>query len=225
VRYVTVCHDAVRAHLPRRADLAVPFPAISQRRFATAAHAVRVDVADGGAKLDADGTSALSALVRDVPDFPQDGIVFRDITPLLGDGEALRLAVDALAAAYPDIDVVVGIESRGFILGAPVAYALGVGMTPVRKLGRLPRETERADYELEYGTNTVEVHTDAFGPGQGVLIVDDVLATGGTAAATAELVERLGAEVAGIAVLIELTGLGGRERLARYPVTSLLQYE
>ena len=186
---------------------------------------MRYGVADLKAERRQDGTAALAALVRDVPDFPQAGILFRDITPLLGDGEALRLAVEAAARAYPDIDVVVGIESRGFILGAPVAYALGVGMVPVRKLGRLPRETERADYELEYGTNTLEVHTDAFEPGQRVLIVDDVLATGGTGAATAELVERLGAEVAGIAVLIELTGLGGRERLARYPVTSLLQYE
>jgi adenine phosphoribosyltransferase len=174
---------------------------------------------------DQDVTAALASLVRDVPDFPQTGILFRDITPLLGDGEALRLAVDVLARAYPDIDVVVGIESRGFILGAPVAYALGVGMVPARKLGRLPRETERADYALEYGTNTIEIHTDAVAPGKRVLIVDDVLATGGTAAVTAELVERLGAAVAGIAVLIELTGLGGRERLARYPVTSLLQYE
>ena len=174
---------------------------------------------------DQDVTAALASLVRDVPDFPQTGILFRDITPLLGDGEALRLAVDVLARAYPDIDVVVGIESRGFILGAPVAYALGVGMVPARKLGRLPRETERADYALEYGTNTIEIHTDAVAPDKRVLIVDDVLATGGTAAATAELVERLGAAVAGIAVLIELTGLGGRERLARYPVTSLLQYE
>ena len=174
---------------------------------------------------DQGAAAALAALVRDVPDFPQTGILFRDITPLLGNGEALRLAVDALAHVYPDVDTVVGIESRGFILGAPVAYALGVGMVPVRKLGRLPRATERADYALEYGTNTVEVHVDAFAPGQRVLVVDDVLATGGTAAATAELVERLGAEVAGIAVLIELTGLGGRERLARYPVTSLLEYE
>ena len=174
---------------------------------------------------DQDVTAALASLVRDVPDFPQTGILFRDITPLLGDGEALRLAVDVLARAYPDIDVVVGIESRGFILGAPVAYALGVGMVPARKLGRLPRETERADYALEYGTNTIEIHTDAVAPDKRVLIVDDVLATGGTAAATAELVERLGAAVAGIAVLIELTGLGGRERLARYLVTSLLQYE
>jgi adenine phosphoribosyltransferase len=168
--------------------------------------------------------STLKALVRDVPDFPQAGIIFRDITPLLGNGEALRAAVDALAQAYPEIDSVVGIESRGFILGAPVAYALRVGMVPVRKLGRLPRATERADYALEYGVNTVEIHADALRPGERVLIVDDVLATGGTAAATAELVERLGGEVAGIAVLIELVGLGGRDRLARFPVTSLLRY-
>lgn len=169
-------------------------------------------------------TASLQALVRDVPDFPQAGIVFRDITPLLGNGAALRSAVDAIAALYDRIDSVVGIESRGFILGAPVAYALGVGMVPVRKLGRLPRATERADYALEYGTNTVEIHADALQPGERVLIVDDVLATGGTAAATAELVERLGGEVAGIAVLIELPDLGGRVRLADYPVTSLLRY-
>jgi adenine phosphoribosyltransferase len=162
--------------------------------------------------------------VRDVPDFPQAGIVFRDITPLLGNGAALRSAVDAIATLYDEIDTVVGIESRGFILGAPVAYALRVGMVPVRKLGRLPRATERADYALEYGTNTVEIHADALQPRERVLIVDDVLATGGTAAATAELVERLGGEVAGIAVLIELPGLGGRQRLASYAVTSLLQY-
>jgi adenine phosphoribosyltransferase len=168
--------------------------------------------------------SSLRTLVRDVPDFPQAGIIFRDITPLLGNGVALRLAVDALAGLYQDIDSVVGIESRGFILGAPVAYALGVGMIPVRKLGRLPRATERADYALEYGTNTVEIHADALRPGERVLIVDDVLATGGTAAATTELVERLGGQVAGIAVLIELPDLGGRDRLASYAVTSLLRY-
>jgi adenine phosphoribosyltransferase len=166
----------------------------------------------------------LAALVQAVPDFPQPGIIFRDITPLLGDGAALREVVDRLAHAYDGVDVVVGIESRGFILGAPVAYALGVGMIPVRKLGRLPRETERADYDLEYGTNTVEIHADAIHPHQRVLIVDDVLATGGTAAATASLVERLGGEVAGITVLIELPELGGRERLAAHPVTSLLRY-
>ena len=164
------------------------------------------------------------ALVRDVPDFPQAGIMFRDITPLLADGPAFRAAVDVLAGAYVAVDVVVGIESRGFILGAPVAYALGVGMIPVRKLGRLPRKTERADYALEYGTNSVEIHSDALEPGKRVLIVDDVLATGGTAAATVDLVRRLGGEVAGVAVLIELVDLGGRERLAGFPVTSLLSY-
>jgi len=168
--------------------------------------------------------SALRALVRDVPDFPQPGILFRDITPLLDHGPALRAVVDQLASVYPDIDKVIGIESRGFILGAPVAYALGVGMVPVRKLGRLPRATERADYALEYGVNSIEIHTDALRPGEHVLIVDDVLATGGTAAATAELVDRVGGVVAGIAVVIELTDLGGRDRLAQYPVTSLLQY-
>ena len=164
------------------------------------------------------------ALVRDVPDFPQPGILFRDITPLLADGAAFRAVVDVLAGAYPYIDVVVGIESRGFIVGAPVAYALGVGMVPVRKLGRLPRETHRADYELEYGTNSVEIHADALHPGERVLIVDDVLATGGTAAATVDLVRRLGGVVAGIVVLIELADLGGRGRLADYPLTSLLAY-
>jgi adenine phosphoribosyltransferase len=179
---------------------------------------------ESGSSPDSLDTASLQALVRDVPDFPQAGIVFRDITPLLGNGAALRSAVDAIATLYDEIDTVVGIESRGFILGAPVAYALRVGMVPVRKLGRLPRATERADYALEYGTNTVEIHADALQPRERVLIVDDVLATGGTAAATAELVERLGGEVAGIAVLIELPELGGRERLASYAVTSLLQY-
>jgi adenine phosphoribosyltransferase len=179
---------------------------------------------ESGSDPDVLDTASLQGLVRDVPDFPQAGIVFRDITPLLGNGAALRSAVDALAALHDGIDSVVGIESRGFILGAPVAYALGVGMVPVRKLGRLPRATERADYALEYGTNTVEIHADALQPGERVLIVDDVLATGGTAAATAELVERLGGEVAGIAVLIELPDLGGRQRLAGYSVTSLLRY-
>jgi adenine phosphoribosyltransferase len=164
------------------------------------------------------------ALVRDVSDFPEEGIIFRDITPLLASGPALREAVAALAAAYSHVEAVVGIESRGFILGAPVAYALGVGMVPVRKLGRLPRSTERAEYALEYGTNKLEIHTDAIAPGQHVSIVDDVLATGGTAAATARLVERLGGEIAGIAVLIELAALAGRERLTGYPVTSLLRY-
>jgi adenine phosphoribosyltransferase len=166
----------------------------------------------------------LRGLVRDVPDFPNPGILFRDITPLLGDGPALRIAVDRLAAAAPDVSVVVGIESRGFILGAPVAYALGVGMVLVRKMGRLPRATERAEYDLEYGSNTLEIHADALRPGDRALIVDDVLATGGTAAAAVQLVERLGADVAGIAVLIELSALHGREALPDANVFSLLTY-
>lgn len=163
-------------------------------------------------------------LIQDVPDFPQPGILFRDITPLLADGKALRAVVDAVAAGYPDADTVVGIESRGFILGTPVAYALGVGMVPVRKLGRLPRQTESASYDLEYGQNTLEIHADAIRPGERILIVDDVLATGGTAAAAADLVERLGGVVIGVAVLIELAALGGRERLSGHKVTSLIQY-
>ncbi len=174
-----------------------------------------------GGTIDA---AALRALVRDVPDFPQAGILFRDITPLLADPAAFRDAVDALAAPYRGIGTVVAIESRGFILGAPVAYALGAGLVPVRKLGRLPRETLREAYDLEYGANTVEIHRDAIPAGERVLIVDDLLATGGTVRAAARLVERLGAVVAGIAVLAELSPLGGRALLAGYDVTSLIAY-
>jgi adenine phosphoribosyltransferase len=168
--------------------------------------------------------ATVRGLVKDVPDFPQAGIVFRDITPLLADPAAFRAVVDALAAAHQGVEVVVAIESRGFILGAPVAYALGVGLVPVRKLGRLPRETVREAYDLEYGANAVEIHRDAIAPGARVLIVDDVLATGGTARAAARLVERLGGIVAGIAVLAELSDLGGRDRLAGYDLTSLIVY-
>jgi adenine phosphoribosyltransferase len=164
------------------------------------------------------------SLIMDVPDFPQPGILFRDVTPLLESGQGLRSAVDALAGAFTNIDIVAGIESRGFIFGAPVAYALGVGMVPVRKPGKLPRATASADYALEYGTNTLQVHRDAVTPAQRVLIVDDVLATGGTAAATISLIEELGAEVAGVAVLIELTALGGRAKLGDVPLVSLLSY-
>jgi adenine phosphoribosyltransferase len=164
------------------------------------------------------------SLIVDVPDFPQPGILFRDVTPLLESGEGLRSAVDALAGAFSNIDIVAGIESRGFIFGAPVAYALGVGMAPVRKPGKLPRATASADYALEYGVNTLQLHRDAVTPGQRVLIVDDVLATGGTAAATVALIEELGAEVAGVAVLIELTALGGRAKLGDVPLVSLMTY-
>lgn len=166
----------------------------------------------------------LRSLVRDVPDFPTPGILFRDITPLLADAEAYRSATSALAAPYIGITTVVAIESRGFIFGGPVALALGAGLVPVRKQGRLPRKTEQESYSLEYGANVVEIHEDAIVPGQRVLIVDDLLATGGTVRAAARLVERLGGTVAGVAVLAELAALEGRKHLADYPVTSLLVY-
>lgn len=166
----------------------------------------------------------LRAAIRSIPDFPEVGIVFRDITPLLADGALLREAVAAMAATAPDAEVAVGIESRGFIFGAPVACALGAGFVPVRKLGRLPAATERESYDLEYGANTMEIHRDAIRPGQQVLLVDDVLATGGTMRAAATLVERLGGVVAGIAVLVELADLRGRDRLPGYPITSLIVY-
>jgi adenine phosphoribosyltransferase len=167
------------------------------------------------------------ALIRDVPDYPTPGIGFKDITPLLADGPALARVVAALAAPYRTgvdgaVDVVVGIEARGFILAAPVAVALGVGFVPVRKRGKLPWHTVGAAYDLEYGSAEIELHADAVGPGQRVLVVDDVLATGGTAAATCALVEQLGGRIAGVAILIELTFLAGRVRLAGHDVRSLM---
>jgi adenine phosphoribosyltransferase len=167
----------------------------------------------------------LAGYIRDIPDYPKPGILFRDITPLLANGEAFHTAVSLLASPFEDIDVVVAIESRGFILGAPVALDLGAGLVPVRKAGRLPFETISADYELEYGVNTLEVHRDAVAPGQRVLIVDDLLATGGTVAATIHLIEQLGGAIAGISVLAELSFLRGRERLAPYEVHSLIAYD
>jgi adenine phosphoribosyltransferase len=160
--------------------------------------------------------------VRDVPDYPKPGVVFKDITPLLGDGKAFSAVVDGLAASYGPVDKVVGIEARGFILAAPVACRIGAGFVPVRKKGKLPGVTFAQDYELEYGTATLEVLTDAFRPSDRVLVIDDVLATGGTAQATVNLVHRFGAEVAGIAVLIELSFLNGRAKLPDLPVTALL---
>ena len=156
------------------------------------------------------------SLIRDVPDFPTPGIVFKDITPLLDDAEAFRWAADELADRFSDTqaDRVVGVEARGFILGAAVAYRLGLGFVPLRKPGKLPYDTRAVEYELEYGTASLEAHTDALSPGQRVLIVDDVLATGGTAAAAVELVGASGASVAGVAFLIELGFLGGREKIA-----------
>jgi adenine phosphoribosyltransferase len=167
---------------------------------------------------------ALRAKVRDIPDFPTPGILFRDITPLLADPAAFRAAVDAMAAPFQGVATVVAIESRGFILGAPVAYHLNAGLVPVRKVGRLPFETEREEYALEYGANTVEIHRDAVAPGERVLIVDDLLATGGTVRAALNLVERLGAAVVGISVLAELSFLNDREQVKGYDIRSLIVY-
>ena len=167
-------------------------------------------------------TKLITSLVRDVPDYPQPGVVFKDITPLLADGPAFAAVVEGLAAAYGPVDKVAGIEARGFILAAPVASRLGVGFVPIRKKGKLPGATFAQEYELEYGIATVEVLTDAFEPSERVLVIDDVLATGGTARATADLVGRAGAEVAGLAVLLELSFLNGRAKLPGLPVTALL---
>lgn len=168
----------------------------------------------------------LVALIRDVPDFPEPGIVFKDITPLLADPKALASAVSRIALAEEGrgITKIVGIESRGFILGPPVAMALGVGFVPVRKFGKLPWTTVSRTYDLEYGSDTLEMHADALTPGDTVLVVDDVLATGGTAAATIELVRHTGAGIVGVAVLIELGFLGGRLRLD-VPVRTLITYD
>lgn len=161
-------------------------------------------------------------LVTDVPDFPEPGITFRDITPLIGTPDGLAAAVDALVQISPTgVDLVVGIEARGFIFAPPVALALGAGFVPVRKPGKLPRETITADYELEYGTETLAVHADAIPSGARVLIVDDVIATGGTVVAAADLVRRLGGELAGVSLLIELAYLPGRQRLAEAGITDV----
>lgn len=166
-----------------------------------------------------------AALVKDVPDFPEPGVVFKDITPLLADGPALKAFVDDVAERAPGpIDLVVGMEARGFILGAPVAVALGAGFIPVRKAGKLPRETLAGAYELEYGSAVLEVHPDTIKPGSRVLIVDDVLATGGTAAATVALLEKAGGVVVGLSFLMELTFLHGRDRLPDRPIDVLLTY-
>ena len=168
----------------------------------------------------------LKGYVRDVPDFPQPGVVFKDITPLLADVVAFSSVIDLIVVAFGrgNIDKVCGIEARGFILASPVAYHAGAGFFPVRKQGKLPGDTVAESYALEYGEATLEVHSDAVEPGDRVLIVDDVIATGGTAAAAARLVERLGGTVAGIACLIELEFLGGRKKLDGYDLFSLLRY-
>ena len=167
-----------------------------------------------------------ASLIRAIPDFPQPGILFRDITPLLGDGEALRAVVRDLAAPFrqQQIDRVAGIEARGFLFGAPLAVELGAGFVPMRKEGKLPHETFSAQYELEYGDAAIELHQDGLQPGDNVLLVDDVLATGGTMAAAVELVQQTGANVAGIVTLIELTALNGRARLSGHEVVALIRY-
>jgi len=164
--------------------------------------------------------------IRDVADFPRPGIVFRDITPLLAEPAAFRATVDALAGRVGDlqIDKVVAIEARGFILGAPLAYRLAAGFVPVRKSGKLPLSVEREEYSLEYGSDCLEIHADAIGAGETVLVVDDVLATGGTAAATVRLVEKLGATVVGLIFVIELDALDGRRRLEGRRADSLVHY-
>jgi len=167
-------------------------------------------------------TRLITTLVRDVPDYPQAGVVFKDITPLLADGKAFAAVIEALAETYGPVDKVAGIEARGFIFAAPVACRLGAGFVPIRKKGKLPGVTFAQEYDLEYGTATIEVLTDAFAPGERVLVIDDVLATGGTARATADLVQRAGAQVTGLAVLLELSFLNGRARLADLPVSALL---
>ncbi|MBV8983741.1 MAG: adenine phosphoribosyltransferase [Acidimicrobiia bacterium] len=165
--------------------------------------------------------------IRDIPDFPSPGVVFKDITPLLADVDAFRFAVDAIADHYAgsDVDKVLGVEARGFIIAAPVAYRFGAGFVPVRKAGKLPWEIERQEYELEYGSSLLEIHKDAVAPGEKVLIVDDVLATGGTAAASVDLVERLGANVLGLGFVIELAFLHGRDKLEGRDLVSLLVYD
>ncbi len=173
-----------------------------------------------------DDAAWLMDKVRDIPDFPQPGVIFKDITPLLGDAAAFTFVVDRLAEHFAGQQVtkVVGIEARGFIVAAPVAHRLGAGFVPVRKPGKLPWAIEAQEYELEYGTDLLEVHRDAVHPGERVVIVDDVIATGGTAAAAVRLVERLGGEVVGLGFIIELAFLGGAQRLEGHDQVSLLTY-
>jgi adenine phosphoribosyltransferase len=168
----------------------------------------------------------LTDLIRDIDDFPTPGVIFRDITPLLGDGDGFARAITELACRFDDVhpDRVLGMEARGFIIAAPVAYRLRAGFVPVRKAGKLPWAVVREEYSLEYGHDKLEIHRDAIHPGERILVIDDVLATGGTAAATVRLVEALGGIVLGVGVLIELDDLGGRARLEGHRVESLARY-
>jgi len=171
-------------------------------------------------------TAPIEHLIRAIPDFPIPGILFRDITPLLADPQGFKATIDLFVDRYRDagVEAVVGIEARGYMLGAPVAYALGAGFVPVRKPGKLPGEKFSEQYALEYGTNTLEIHADAVGHGHRVLVIDDLLATGGTIAATLRLLEKLGANVIGTAVLIELEALNGRAALTGTDLTSFIKY-
>ena len=171
--------------------------------------------------------SQLRDCVRDIADFPKPGVTFKDITPLLSNTDAFRSTIDLIAGHFDGqtVDRVLGVEARGFIIAAPVAYKFGAAFIPVRKAGKLPWEIERVEYELEYGSDLLEIHRDAIAPGDRVVIVDDVLATGGTAAATVRLVEKLGGVVAGLAFVIDLAFLNGRDKLAGYDVLSLITYE
>jgi adenine phosphoribosyltransferase len=169
---------------------------------------------------------ALRRYVREIKDYPTPGVTFRDITPLLGDGPTFAAAVDGLVADFDEqpVDRIVGVESRGFIFASAVAYRIGAGLVPVRKAGKLPWAVVREEYELEYGSDKLEIHRDAIHPGERIMIIDDVLATGGTAAATAKLVETLGGVIVGLGFVIELDDLGGRARVGERPVRSLLHF-
>jgi adenine phosphoribosyltransferase len=171
--------------------------------------------------------SWLKEHIRDIPDFPRPGVVFKDITPLLADVKAFRYTIDALSEHFAGraIDKVLGIEARGFIVAAPVAYQFGAGFVPVRKAGKLPWHVEKQEYVLEYGTDLLEIHRDALVAGQRALVIDDVMATGGTARAAARLVERLGGTVAGMGFIVELAFLGGRGKLGDYDAVSLIRYD
>ena len=174
-----------------------------------------------------DGTGWLKEHIRDIHDFPRPGVVFKDITPLMANAEALRFTIDALTEHYRGrpVDKVLGIEARGFILAAPVAYRLGAGFVPVRKAGKLPWEIEQQEYELEYGTDLLEIHRDAISAGEQAVVIDDVIATGGTAAACTRLVEKLGGTVVGLGFVIELAFLQGRSKLGDHDAMSILVYD
>ena len=172
-------------------------------------------------------SKTIADYVTTIPDFPEEGIIFRDITTVIQNPEGFRMAIDEMTALIGDTecDVVAGAEARGFIFGAPMAYALGKGFVPIRKKGKLPRETVSQSYDLEYGSAEIEIHTDSIAPGQRVVLVDDLMATGGTMEAAVKLIERLGGKVVKIVFLLELAGLKGRERLKGYDVASVLSYE